>query len=84
MATDKQVSKLEYLLGRSGIAPREERTLPNGHKGKTIQPTVEKVKKLTVEEASEIISLFSEWERTENIRDLDLPCFALRAKGIIV
>ena len=84
MPTDKQLGLLAHLLGRSGIAPKEEWTLPNGKTVKSIEPTMQKIKQLSSGEASELIALFAPWRESEAIRDLDLPRYYLIKKGIII
>ena len=72
-ASYKQLGMISHLLTRSGLATSA-----------TIAPVMERVKMLSVAEASEIIAIFKSWRKNEEIRDLDLPRFYLTEKGIIV
>lgn len=71
MATDKQVSKLAHLFAIANLAPYTEQII-NGKAIKTTQPFADKLKTLSVEQASTLIGLFKSWERSWEDTDLGL------------
>lgn len=68
---------LSHLIGAAQLAPYSEVILPTGKKVKTIQPTLDKVDKLSVEQASYLIGLFAKWRKSNEENDLALVKYAL-------
>ena len=82
-ATQKQLGKLAHLLAISDLVPYSEQILPNGKVVKTIQPTLEKLRGLSVDQASNVIGLFKTWEMSYDSNDLALPYYMLSQLKIL-